>query len=280
MIPAAFDYERAESADHALELLGQHGDDAKLLAGGHSLLPLMRIRLATPGMLVDIGRLGELSYVRDGGDHLAVGALTRHETLHFDDLLNQHCPVLAHTVGEIGDPQVRHRGTIGGSIAHGDPAADVPAVLVALGATMVVRGQQGQREVAAGDFFQGLFTTVLEDTELLTEIRVPKTSGMGWSYQKFNPRAQDWAVVGACALVRRDNGGPGSAVVTLTNMGERPIRATAVEQALASGADLTTASQEAAQGTNPPSDPLGSAEYRRGLAPVLVRRALEEALSR
>jgi len=296
MIPAAFDYELASSADHALDLLGQHGDEAKLLAGGHSLLPLMRIRLAAPGLLVDIGRLSELAYVRDAGDQLAVGALTRHETLHFDDLLNQHCPILAHTVGEIGDPQVRHRGTIGGSVAHGDPAADVPAVLVALGATMVVRGQQGQREIAAGDFFQGLFTTALEDTELLTEIRVPKTSGMGWSYQKFNPRAQDWAVVGAAALVRRTNGGPtgpshtgtdhrtvlgaGTAVVTLTNMGERPIRATAVEQALASGADLATASQEAAQGTNPPSDPLGSAEYRRGLAPVLVRRALEEALSR
>jgi aerobic carbon-monoxide dehydrogenase medium subunit len=280
MIPAAFDYERADSPDHALQLLAEHGDDAKLLAGGHSLLPLMRIRLAAPGMLVDIGRLDELAYVRDAGDQIAIGALTRHESLHFDDLLNQHCPVLSHTIGEIGDPQVRHRGTIGGSVAHGDPASDVPAVLVALGATMVVRGQQGQREVAAGDFFKGLFETALEDTDLLTEVRVPKTSGMGWSYQKFNPRAQDWAVVGACALVRRENGGAGTAVVTLTNMDERPIRATAVEQALASGADLATASQEAAKGTNPLSDPLGSAEYRRGLAPVLVRRALEEALAR
>jgi carbon-monoxide dehydrogenase medium subunit len=275
MIPAAFDYELAESADHAVALLAQHGDDAKLLAGGHSLLPLMRMRLAAPALLVDIGRLDELSYVRDAGDHLAIGALTRHETLHFDDILNQHCPLLAHTAGEIGDPQVRHRGTIGGSVAHGDPAADIPAVLVALGANVVAKGPGGEREIQAGDFFQGLFTTALEDTELLTEIRVPKTSGQGWSYQKFNPRAQDWAVVGAAALVT-----DGSAVVTLTNMGERPLRATAVEQALAAGADPATASQHAAEGTSPPSDPLGSAEYRRGIAPVLVRRALEEALAR
>ena len=277
MIPAAFDYELAESADHALELLGQHGDEAKLLAGGHSLLPLMRMRLAAPSLLVDIGRLGELSYVRDGGDHLALGALTTHHDLHVNDLLNQQGPLLAHTIGEIGDPQVRHRGTIGGSVAHGDPAADVPAVLLALGATLVARGQGGEREIAVDDFFQGLFTTALEDTELLTEIRVPKHPGQGWSYKKFNPRAQDWAVVGAAALV---DGANGSAVVTLTNMGERPLRATAVEQALAAGADPAAASQHAAEGTSPPSDPLGSAEYRRGIAPVLVRRALEEALGR
>jgi carbon-monoxide dehydrogenase medium subunit len=275
VIPAPFDYEVAESADHAVALLGQHGEDAKLLAGGHSLLPLMRVRLAAPSVLVDIGRLRDLNYVRDAGDHLAVGALTTHEELHFDELLRAECPLLAHTAGEIGDPQVRHMGTIGGSVAHADPASDLPAVLLALDAELVVHGPGGDRTLPASGFWKGIFESELGPQDLLTEIRVPKTGGTGWSYQKFNPRAQDWAIVGVAAVAR--NGG---AAVALTNMGETPVRAGAVEQALAGGAGAADAAEQALEGTNPPEDALASADYRRHLAKVLVRRALEEAGSR
>ncbi|HEX8134684.1 MAG TPA: xanthine dehydrogenase family protein subunit M [Actinomycetes bacterium] len=275
MIPAPFDYEVAESADHAVALLGQHGEDAKLLAGGHSLLPLMRLRLATPSVLVDIGRLRDLNYVRDAGDHLAVGALTTHEELHFDELLLRECPLLAHTAGEIGDPQVRHMGTIGGSVAHADPASDLPTVLLALDAELVVHGPGGDRTLPASGFWKGIFESELGPQDLLTEIRVPKTGGAGWSYQKFNPRAQDWAIVGVAAV--RRNGG---AAVALTNMGETPLRASAVEQAVAGGAGPADAAEQALEGTNPPEDALASADYRRHLAKVLVRRALEEAGSR
>jgi carbon-monoxide dehydrogenase medium subunit len=275
VIPAPFDYELAESADHAVALLGQHGEDAKLLAGGHSLLPLMRLRLATPSVLIDIGRLRDLSYVRDAGDHLAVGALTTHEELHFDELLLRECPLLAHTAGEIGDPQVRHMGTIGGSVAHADPASDLPTVLLALDAELVVHGPGGDRTLPASGFWKGIFESELGPQDLLTEIRVPKTGGAGWSYQKFNPRAQDWAIVGVAAV--RRNGG---AAVALTNMGETPLRASAVEQAVAGGAGPADAAEQALEGTNPPEDALASADYRRHLAKVLVRRALEEAGSR
>jgi aerobic carbon-monoxide dehydrogenase medium subunit len=276
VIPAAFDYERAESADHALELLAQHGEDAKLLAGGHSLLPMMKVRLAEPTVLIDIGKVGELAGVRDGGDHVAIGAGTKHEAVHFDDLIAQHCPLLGHAAGEVGDPQVRHMGTIGGSVSHGDPASDLPSVLVALGASFVIRGPQGERTVAADDFFKSLFETDLGPGDLLTEIRVPKLGGRGWSYLKFNPRAQDWAVVGVAVV-----GGNGDGTrVALTNMGDRPLRAAGVEQALASGASARDAAAHADEGTNPVSDPLGSADYRRALSKVLVRRALEEAASR
>jgi carbon-monoxide dehydrogenase medium subunit len=273
VIPASFDYEVAESADHAIALLGQHGEDAKLLAGGHSLLPLMRVRLAAPSMLVDIGRLRDLSYVRDGGDHVAVGALTTHEELHFDELLRSECAILSHTAGEIGDPQVRHRGTIGGSVAHADPASDLPTVLLALDAELVVHGPSGDRTVPAGGFWKGLFESDLGPQDLLTEIRVPKVSG-GWSYQKFNPRAQDWAIVGVAAVAR--NGGTSLA---LTNMGEKPVRASAVEQALAGGAAPADAAEQALEGTNAPNDALASSEYREALAKVLTRRAIEGARS-
>jgi aerobic carbon-monoxide dehydrogenase medium subunit len=275
VIPAPFDYELAESADHAVALLGQHGEDAKLLAGGHSLLPLMRMRLAEPSVLVDISRLRDLDYVRDAGDHLAIGALTTHEELHFDELLLRECPILARTAGEIGDPQVRHRGTIGGSVAHADPASDLPTVLLALDADLVVHGPGGDRTVPARGFWKGIFESDLGDQDLLTEIRVPKTGGAGWSYQKFNPRAQDWAVVGVAAVTR--NGGT---AVALTNMGETPIRASAVEEALAGGAGAADAAEQALEGTNAPNDALASADYRRHLAKVLVRRAVEEAGSR
>ena len=280
MIPASFDYEVAESADHAIELLGRFGEDAKLLAGGHSLLPLMKLRLAAPTALVDIGRVHDLDYVRDGGDHVAVGALTTHEELHFDELLLRECPILAHTAGEIGDPQVRHRGTIGGSVAHADPASDLPTVLLALDAELVVHGPGGDRTVGASDFWKGIFESDLGPQDLLTEIRVPKLTGAGWSYQKFNPRAQDWAIVGVAAVATRGNGGPGRTAVALTNMGETPLRARSVEQAVASGAGPGTAAEQALDGTNPPNDALASAEYRRHLAKVLTRRALEEAASR
>jgi aerobic carbon-monoxide dehydrogenase medium subunit len=275
VIPAPFEYEVAESPEHAVELLGQHGEDAKLLAGGHSLLPLMKLRLAAPSVLVDLGRLRDLAYVRDAGDTLAVGALATHDQLHHDPLLRQHCPLLSHTAGEIGDPQVRHRGTIGGSVAHADPASDLPTVLLALDAELVVRGPDGERTIPVGSFYQGLFTSALGPRDLLTEIRVPKTGARGWSYQKFSTRAQDWAIVGVAAVTH-----DGSAAVALTNMGETPLRATAVEQALAGGAGPAAAAEEALQGTNPPEDALASAEYRSHLAKVLVRRAVEEARSR
>ncbi len=277
MIPAKFDYERADSLDAAIALLQQHGDDAKLLAGGHSLLPLMKLRLAAPGVLVDIGRLRDLSYVRDGGDHVAIGALTRHHDVANDRTLRTECPIVAHTAGLIGDPQVRHMGTIGGSVAHGDPASDMPTVLLALDATFVAKGPSGERTIGVGEFFNGLFETALNHDEVLTEIRVPKTSGRGWSYQKFQRRSQDWAIVGVAAVMSGSNG---DAAIAYTNMGEAPMRATAVEQALSGGSDATAASEHAAEGTNPPSDTFASADYRKALAAVLVRRALEEAAAR
>jgi aerobic carbon-monoxide dehydrogenase medium subunit len=280
VIPASFEYEVAESADHAIELLGRFGEDAKLLAGGHSLLPLMKLRLAAPSALVDIGRIGELSYVRDGGDHVAIGALTTHEDVHYNDLLRRENPLVAHAAGEVGDPQVRHRGTIGGSISHGDPASDLPTVMVALDATLVVRGPGRERTVGAGDFFKSFFITDLGQQEILTEVRVPKLAGAGWSYQKFHTRAQDWAIVGVAAVAAGGNGGGGRAAVALTNMGETPVRARAVEEALAGGADPAAAAEQALEGTSPPSDALASAEYRNHLARVLTRRALEEARQR
>ena len=274
MIPAAFDYQRPTSVDEALSLLTEHGDEAKVLAGGHSLLPLMKLRLATPGVLVDVGRLSELSYVRDEGDAVAIGALTRHRDVEISELLRNEVPLLAYTASLVGDPQVRHRGTIGGSVAHGDPASDLPAAVLALGATLVARGPGGERTIPAAEFFQGFLETALAPDELLTEIRVPKTGRGGWSYQKFNRRAQDWAIVGVAAV---HNGTTG---VALVNMGSTPLRATAVEQALASGASASDAAAAAAEGIEPPADLNASSEYRRHLAQVLVRRALEEAAGR
>ena len=271
MIPAAFDYVRAGSADEAVALLGEHGDDAKVLAGGHSLLPLMKLRLAEPSMLIDVGRVRDLSYVRDGGDHVAVGALTRHYDVQTSDVLSSAAPLLAHAAGQVGDPQVRHRGTIGGSIAHGDPASDLPAVLLAYEATLVARGPGGERTIEAGEFFRGFLETALAPDELLTEIRVPK-GATGWSFQKFNRRAQDWAIVGVAAVAR-----DGGAAVGLVNMSSTPVRAGATEAALASGASTSDAASHASDGLEPPDDLNASAEFRRHLASVLVRRALDEA---
>ena len=282
MIPIAFDYEVAESVDHAIELLGQHGDEAKLLAGGHSLLPIMKLRLAAPTVLVDLGRIGDLNYVRDEGDHLAIGAMTRHCDMERDATIKEHCDLISYTASLVGDPQVRHRGTIGGSVSHGDAASDLPSALLALEATFVVKGSGGERTVAAGDFFEDYLQTTLAPDEVLTEIRVPKLGGAGWSYKKFNRRAQDWAVVGVAAVVERSNGTIGSARIGLTNMGSTPLRATAAENAL-SGADpssVAEATSSADEGTSPSSDIAASAEYRRHLARVLSKRAVEEALGR
>ena len=272
MIPVAFEYERAESADHALALLAEHGDEAKLLAGGHSLIPLMKYRLAAPAVVVDIGRLADLSYVRDGGDHVAIGALTRHFDVEHDDTIAAECGLLAAATANVGDPQVRHRGTIGGSIAHGDPASDIPSALLALRATIVIRGQEGDREVAADDFFTGFLETAVGETDLLVEVRVPKAPDGRFSFQKFNRRAQDWAIVGASVLV--DGGTVG---IGLVNMDSRPVRAAAVEAAVAGGAGAADAAETAAQGCHPPGDLNASPEFREHLARVLVRRGLEEA---
>jgi carbon-monoxide dehydrogenase medium subunit len=271
LIPAAFDYVRAGSADEAIASLAEHGDDAKLLAGGMSLIPLMKLRLATPAVLVDVGRVDDLSYVRDAGDHLAIGALTRHRDIETSQLLAEQCGVLRAIAGQVGDNQVRHRGTIGGSVAHGDPASDLPAALLALDAVLVARGGAGEREIEARDFFQGFLETALAPDELLTEIRVPKTGPGGYSYQKFNRRAQDWAIVGVVAVTN------GATRVALVNMGTTPLRARAVEDALAAGASHAEASQHAAEGTDPTGDLNATPEYRAHLARVLTRRAVEEA---
>jgi len=271
MIPAAFDYQRAGSIDDAIHLLSEGGEDAKLIAGGHSLLPLMKLRLAAPTLLIDIGRLQDLSYVRDAGDAVAVGALTRHHDVHRSELLAREAPLLAHVAGEIGDPQVRHRGTIGGSLAHGDPASDLPAACLALGASFTLLGPGGERSVAATEFFLGFLETALAPEEVLAEIVIPKAAGAGWSFQKFNRRAQDWAIVGVAAVRN------GSTGIGLVNMGSTPLRAGAVESALAAGASIEEAATHASDGLDPPADLNASPEYRRHLAEVLVRRALQEA---
>src|ERR687885_1866336 len=283
MIPLAFDYEVAESVDHAVDLLGQHGDEAKLLAGGHSLLPIMKLRLAAPAVLVDLGRVEELRYVRDEGDHIAIGAMTRHTDVEHSELLQEQCGLLSYTASLVGDPQVRHRGTIGGSISHGDAASDLPSALLALEGELEIKGPEGERTVAAGDFFKDYLQTDLAPDEVLTEIRVPKLGpSAGWSYKKFNRRAQDWAVVGVAAVVEKSDGNISSARIGLTNMGSTPLRASAAEGAL-SGADassLAEAARSADEGASPASDIAASSEYRRHLARVLTRRAVEEALGR
>ncbi len=271
MIPASFSYQRASSVDEALELADRGGEDAKFLAGGHSLLPLMKLRLAVPEILVDIGRLDELRYIRDDAGHLAVGALTSHDDMARSGLLASELPLLAHAAALVGDPQVRHCGTIGGSLAHADPAGDLPAVILALGATLVARGPSGSREIGADDFFLGMFETALRPGELLTEIRIPRPQSAGWSFQKFTKRAIDWAIVGVAV-----QGGS----VALVSMGPTPLRASAVERALAAGAGPRAAAAHAAEGSTPPGDINAAPGYREHLARVLVARALEESASR
>lgn len=272
MIPAAFEYVRVGSADEAVAVIGEHGDEAKFLAGGHSLVPLMKLRLAQPTVLVDIGRVSDLSYIRDGGDHLAIGALTRHMDIETSELVRAEVPLLAHAAAQVGDPQVRHRGTLGGTIAHADPASDLPATTLALGATYIAQGPTGTREIPATAFYHGFLTSALAPDELLTEIRIPKMHGAGWSFQKFNRRAQDWAIVGVAAW-RRDT----DAGVALVNMGSTPILATAVTTALTHGATIDDAAQHAADDADPQADLNASIDYRTHLAKVLVKRALTQA---
>ena len=270
MIPAAFDYKKADSAEEAIALIVEHGDEAKLLAGGHSLIPMMKLRLAVPSVLADIAGVEDLSYINDCGDHFAIGALTKHRLLETSDLLLAECPLLAHVASKVGDPQVRHRGTIGGSLAHSDPASDLPAAILALGGSLIAEGPGGSREIAVADFFTGYFESSLAEDEMLTEVRVPKAPGASWNYQKFNRRAQDWAIVGVAAVEVN-----GATQVSLVNMGSTPLRAEAVESALAGGASATEAAEVAAEGTDAPTDLNASPEYRDHLARVLTKRALE-----
>ena len=274
MIPAAFDYKRASSAEEAISLVGQYGEDAKFLAGGHSLLPLMKLRLAQPAVLIDIARIRDLSYITDQGSYIAIGALTRHMDVETSAIVAQHAPLLANAASHVGDPQVRHRGTIGGSIAHSDSASDLPATALALGATYIAQGPNGTREIPATDFHKGFLESALSPDEMLTEIRIPKMNGATWGFQKFNRRAQDWAIVGVAAWKRGTESG-----VALVNMGSVPILATSVSQAIANGASIAEAAELAAAEAEPQSDANASAEYREHLAKVLVRRALESTAS-
>lgn len=268
MIPAAFDYVRAESAEHALGLLAEHGDEAKVLAGGQSLLPVLKLRLARPEVLVDVGRLSDLAYVRVEGDEVAVGALTRHQDVVRSEVLQAEVPLLPHVARLVGDPQVRRRGTLGGSLVHGDAAGDLPTAVLALGGTLVVQGPGGRREVSATEFFLDHFETAVGEDELLVEVRLPRLGGAGWAYEKFVRRANDWAVVAVAAVDGR---------VAMAGMGPTPLRAAATESALASGASPGDAAAVADEGTSPTEDVAATVAYRRHLARVLTERALTAA---
>ena len=282
MIPAQFDYTRPQSLDEAVAALADGGDDAKVIAGGQSLMPLLRLRLAYPELLVDVGGLNELRGVRDEGDRLWIGALTTHYELIRDPLIREHLGLIAQTAGTVADPAVRHRGTIGGNLAHADPAGDMPAVMLVLDARMVVRGRDSDREVPAAGFFLDYLTPALEPGEILTGVRVPKPGpGWGFRYEKFQASAQAWAIVAAAAMVRRDDGQVAEARVGLTNMGPTPVRATAAEEAAAGApadhGSLRGAAEHAADGTSPPSDLNARPDYRQQLARVLTARALAHA---
>ena len=270
MITAPFQYVRATSVAHAVELLGEHGDDAKLLAGGQSLLPIMKLRLARPAVLVDISRLAELSFIRVEGDEIAIGAATRHCDIVDSADLRRETPLLPHVTALVGDRQIRHRGTFGGSLVHGDPAADLPAAVLALGGTFVIQGPAGQRRVEAAEFFVSYFQTAVREDEVLVEIRVPRTGPIGWAYEKFTRRANDWAIVAVAAVDGR---------VALANMGQTPLRATVTEQRLAAGASPSEAATSAADGTSPVQDMHADRDYRQHLARVLTKRALTTARS-
>ena len=268
MIPGAFEYVRPTSVEEAVAALVEHGDDAKVLAGGHSLLPLMKLRLAMPAVLIDISRIPDLSYVRVEGDEVAIGASTRHHELEKDAVAAAEVPILPYVASQVGDPQVRHRGTIGGTVAHSDPASDLPTALLALGGTVVVQGPNGRRSIPLTEFWLGFFETALAEDELIVEIRVPRTGSAGWAYEKFTRRANDWPIVAAAAVDGR---------VALANMAGSVVRATATEEALARGASIEEAAALADQDTSPGADMHADQEYRRHLARLLTRRALEKA---
>ena len=277
MIPPEFDYTRASSVDEAVKALGEGGEDAKLLAGGHSLLPLMKLRLAAPTLLVDIGKVGELRGVERSNGGYRIGALTRHADLQDRDELG----VLGAAAGKIADQQVRNRGTIGGSLAHGDPASDLPGVVLALDGSVSAKGPDGEREIAAADLFQDYLTTALEPEEVMTSITVSDPGEWSFGYEKFTRRAEDWAMVGVAALLKVDGGSISDVRVGLTHMSSTPLRATAVEEALkggdASKEAIASAAEHAAEGTDPPGDLNATSEYKQHLARVLTRRALETA---
>jgi carbon-monoxide dehydrogenase medium subunit len=282
MIPAKFDYVRPATLDDAIAALAGGGEDAKIIAGGQSLLPLLRLRLAYPELLVDLGGVSELRGVTDAGDALLIGARTTHYQLIHDPLIAEHCGLLAEATSTVADPAIRHRGTLGGALVHGDPAGDLPAVALALEVTMIARGPGGEREIAIADFFVDYLTTSLAADEILTAIRVPKLGPeWGFRYEKFHRTAQSWATVGVAALARRSNGTVAEARIGLTNMGSVPVRATGAETA-AAGAQATrealqAAAAQAAEGTDPPGDLHGAPDYRRHLARVLTGRALAAA---
>ena len=278
MIPAAFDYLAPTSVQDALSALAEHGDEAKVLGGGQSLLPVLRMRLADPAFVVDLSRIEELRGITEDGDHLVIGAMTAYVDLLASDAVREHATVLHKAVEEVADPQIRHRGTVGGALVHADPAGDVAAPILALDAQLVITGPGGERTVPASEFFTGLFETAVGDGELLTAIRIPKHTGWGGHYEKFVRVVHQWSIVAVAATVRTEGGTIAEARVGLTNMGLTAVRATSVEQALV-GCEVTEAAigaacASAAEGTEPPSDLNGSADYRRALAPVLTRRAV------
>jgi carbon-monoxide dehydrogenase medium subunit len=278
VIPAAFDYKAPTSLDEALELLSSAGDDAKIIAGGQSLLPVLKLRLAAPELLIDLAKIDSLKGVRDDGDAIVIGAMTTHFEVSQDPLVAEHASLIAKCIETVADPQVRHRGTFGGACSHADPASDVPAPTLALDAEFVIAGPGGQRRIAAADFFQDLFTTAVGDDEILTEVRVPKYTGWGSAYEKFVRVAQQWAIVGVAATARTEGGAIAEARIGLTNMGATPVRARAAEQALVGVAvepdAIAAALSNIAEGTAPPTDLNGDPEYRRHLASILGRRAV------
>ncbi|HEX6876807.1 MAG TPA: xanthine dehydrogenase family protein subunit M [Nocardioidaceae bacterium] len=278
MIPAQFEYVAPTTVEEALSALAEGGEDAKILAGGQSLLPVLRMRLNVPSVLVDLGRIESLRGVRDDGDALVIGAMTTHSDVYHDALVKEHAVVLHEAIEQLADPQVRHRGTFGGALAHADPAGDLGAPVLALGATFTVQGPGGTRTIDADDFFEDLFTTAVREDEILTEVRIPKYTGWGGHYEKFVRVAHQWPIVAVAAAVKADGGTITEARVGLTNMGSTPLRARAVEAALAgqpaTDEAVRSAAAAAAEGTNPPSDLNGDADYRRHLATVLTRRAV------
>jgi carbon-monoxide dehydrogenase medium subunit len=282
MIPAPFAYARPTTLDEALQAVASGGEDVKILAGGQSLIPVMRLRLAAPETVVDLTRVSELRGVRDDGDAIVIGAMTTHSDVLSDPLIAEHAPLIAEATETVADRQVRHRGTFGGALAHADPAGDLPAVALALDAEFVIAGTGGRRTVPAAEFFVDYLTTALEEGEVLVEIRVPKLAGTwGMHYEKFNRVAQAWSIVAVAAVVRREGNRIAEARVGLTNMGPTPLRARGVEAALvdveATRDAVVAAAEHAAEGTSPSSDLNGQADYREHLATVLTRRAVMAA---
>jgi aerobic carbon-monoxide dehydrogenase medium subunit len=278
VIPAQFEYVAPQTVEEALSALAEGGEDAKVIAGGQSLLPVLRMRLNAPTLIVDIGKIDELKGISDVGDAITIGALTTHDEVATSSIVAEHAAVLAKASQTVADPQVRHRGTLGGALVHADPAGDLPAPILALDAELVIAGAGGERTVAAADFFEDLFTTVVGEDEILTQIRIPKHTGWGGHYEKFTRVAQQWSIVAVAAAVKADGGTISEAKIGLTNMGSTALRASGVEQALvgqpATADAVKAACAAAADGTNPPSDTNGDADYRRHLAGVLTGRAV------